>query len=161
MAYKDEATRKARQPIASKKWNDKNRAKRAEYSRQWRAEHPGYDRRFKDKAEYKAKHTQRQREYAKANPEKVNARNHNYRARQAAANGKFTLAEFKALCAAQGDRCAKCRKKAKLTADHITPLARGGSNLIVNIQGLCLPCNMKKHAKIEPGHQHNLWDKAA
>lgn len=39
------------------------------------------------------------------------------------------------------------KKKTKLTVDHITPLSRGGSDGIRNIQFLCLPCNMRKNAK--------------
>lgn len=155
--------KRARNGIASAKWAQKNRAKRAEFSRKWRAEHPGYEKKLPSRTtnEGKAKRRAWAKTYRKSHAAEINARNHNYRARQAAAAGEFTLAEFKAVCVAQKGRCAHCAVKAKLTADHKTPLSRGGSNLIVNIQGLCLGCNMKKHASIEQGHQFNLWDRAA
>lgn len=160
MAYKDEATRKERQPIAHRKWRKKNLERCAEDARKWRAAHPGYETAMRT-PEARAKKCENQRRWAKNNPEKINIRNHNQRARKKAALGSFTVAEFKAMCAVLGGRCAICRDKAKLTADHITPLSRGGSNLIVNIQALCMPCNLKKHASMEMGHQHNLWDKVA
>jgi hypothetical protein len=49
-----------------------------------------------------------------------------------------------------GHRCASCGKpetEGFLTIDHIVPLARGGTHEAANIQPLCLPCNMRKHAR--------------
>jgi 5-methylcytosine-specific restriction endonuclease McrA len=52
------------------------------------------------------------------------------------------------LCAHYGNRCLACgRDDVKLTADHIVPLARGGSDDISNIQPLCARCNSKKGTK--------------
>lgn len=50
-----------------------------------------------------------------------------------------------------GDWCPGYRVPAHpstdLTGDHITPLARGGTNDPANIQILCRPCNSRKHAQ--------------
>lgn len=44
-------------------------------------------------------------------------------------------------------QCQSCRKteaEAKLTVDHIVPLAKGGTNDISNFQTLCSSCNSSK-----------------
>lgn len=44
-------------------------------------------------------------------------------------------------------RCAYCKRKAKLTMDHVIPLSRGGKHTPDNIVPACLRCNGMKHAK--------------
>ena len=61
--------------------------------------------------------------------------------------GKFSVAEWRALCAKYDHRCLCCGEQKRLTPDHVVPISRGGSNAIDNIQPLCLACNMRKHAK--------------
>jgi len=102
------------------------------------------------------------KEYRRRYPEKVKAFNDVYRpanldkfaqyarlrrALSAGAEGSFSLIEFKELCAYYGNQCLCCGKPDKLTADHIVPLTKGGSNYISNIQPLCSRCNSRKHAQ--------------
>lgn len=44
-------------------------------------------------------------------------------------------------------RCAKCSSTEQLVIDHKTPIVRGGSCEIENLQVLCAPCNRKKGRK--------------
>lgn len=74
------------------------------------------------------------------------------------AGGSFTKDEIIILLDRQNGRCAYARSNAKpahcrgkitkrtCQRDHMTPIARGGSNDIGNIQLTCGPCNQRKHA---------------
>lgn len=108
------------------------------------------------------KHRKRCREWREANPEKqraacaawvsrnreqANHHNSQRRGRLHAANGKFTLAEWKRLCDQFGGKCAYCRKAKKLTRHHVVPLSRGGANDIANIVPACQSCNSRVGTK--------------
>lgn len=71
------------------------------------------------------------------------------RARKRGAGGSYSPSDLAEIYAAQRGRCAECRKSIKrgYHADHIIPLARGGTNHRRNIQLLCAHCNLSKHAK--------------
>ena len=48
-----------------------------------------------------------------------------------------------------GDRCLQCgagEPEVRIHIDHITPLAKGGTNALDNLQVLCQPCNQRKWA---------------
>ena len=70
------------------------------------------------------------------------------------AEGSFTQKEFYRLCKAFDYRCLRCDHEFDiggmygLTADHITPLSKKGTDYIFNIQCLCGRCNRKKHTNI-------------
>jgi 5-methylcytosine-specific restriction endonuclease McrA len=85
-----------------------------------------------------------QRKWRHANPEAAKAKSGRRRARKLSAPGNFTAQEFSEMCRSFGQVCLSCGEKKKLTADHVVPLSRGGSNYIANIQPLCLSCNDKK-----------------
>lgn len=57
---------------------------------------------------------------------------------------KVTSKMRKTVFARDGHKCVKCGKTAKLTIDHIKPIALGGDSSIGNLQTLCLTCNCGK-----------------
>lgn len=83
-------------------------------------------------------------------------RNKRNRLKQATAKelGSHTYGEWELLKKQYNYTCPCCglsepfnQKSKYLTEDHIIPLSKGGSDLIENIQPLCLSCNIKKHTK--------------
>jgi 5-methylcytosine-specific restriction endonuclease McrA len=43
--------------------------------------------------------------------------------------------------------CLACGRVSELTADHVVPLSKGGTNSVSNIQPLCRPCNNAKYTQ--------------
>ena len=84
--------------------------------------------------------------WRKANPDKCLAMQHRRRARlNNAEKNDFTAAQWQEMKAAYANRCAYCHRKMKrLEQDHITPIARGGSNTVMNIVPACRSCNRRK-----------------
>jgi hypothetical protein len=74
----------------------------------------------------------------------------NRRARKLANGGSHTPEQIEELHAKQRYRCAGCKTSIRdsYEIDHITPVTRGGSNSISNIQLLCMRCNRTKHNKL-------------
>ena len=66
------------------------------------------------------------------------------RALKEGAGGNYTPEEFDELCELFGRVCLCCREEKPLTADHVVPLSKRGTNDIDNIQPLCGPCNSRK-----------------
>lgn len=85
-----------------------------------------------------------------AHPEKHRTDNMNRRARKLKVGGKHSAADITSLFKMQQGKCAHpwCRKRLsdEYHVDHILPLAIGGSNDRRNLQILCQPCNLTKHA---------------
>lgn len=100
-----------------------------------------------------------EREYRRRHPDQLRVKNHRRRARSKASMGCFTEREWKALVTRQKGRCAECKRKCRLSADHIIPISAGGCSYIWNIQGLCHSCNSRKHTKFPNGAQFSLFDR--
>lgn len=99
------------------------------------------------------------RSYRQARPELIKGYKHK---RRAASNvGHYTEAEWLAIVERQKGRCACCHGISNLHVDHIVPVSLGGSNLILNIQGLCKSCNSRKGARLLDGVEFSIFDRVA
>lgn len=128
-----------------KAWAVKNRRRTRAATKRYRQRHPDRQARIQANWRRKAKvaRAQYNQRWWREHPEA----HHRRRVRLLQAKGTFTAAEFRALCAAHGNRCLACGEKKPLSADHVVPLIKGGSNYIANIQPLCVPCNSSKGTK--------------
>lgn len=90
---------------------------------------------------------ERNRKWQKDNADKAKAILHRYRTQKAGNGGSFTEKEWQALCMKYDYRCLHCGEQKKLTADHVIPVAKGGTSNIENIQPLCGSCNSSKGIK--------------
>lgn len=114
---------------------ERSRRHTREFMRRWRAANPELSKAM-------------MREWRAANPEKAREYDANNSARRRRAEGNFSSKDVERLLKLQGFKCAECRKSVKTGyhVDHITPIARGGTNWPTNLQILCPPCNQHKHA---------------
>lgn len=71
------------------------------------------------------------------------------RVKRQKAEGRYTEHDVRRILKDQKGKCGFCAKKLRndYHVDHITPLAKGGTNWPHNIQVLCQPCNNRKAAK--------------
>lgn len=150
-----------------RRWDKKHRAKRESQWAARRSPEKIEAQRAKDRARYKKnpdkalaanrkwksdpanreKANAASRDWHRRTPEKSRANNQRRRALKLGSLEHYTAQELTTLRARVGHKCAECLRRKKTTIDHITPLSRGGSNSIRNIQFLCLPCNLRKNAK--------------
>jgi 5-methylcytosine-specific restriction endonuclease McrA len=119
---------------ASARWRANNLERAEGNTKKWRRENKKWIRKYS-------------KEYREANPGIIKKCGHNRRARLMNAEGEFTAADIARITEKQRGRCAYCKKKKKLTVDHIVPLAKGGSNWPSNLQMTCRPCNSRKSAR--------------
>jgi 5-methylcytosine-specific restriction endonuclease McrA len=150
-------------------WRRRNAEKVRAYSAAWVARDPDHakslaqqrDRRHRERdperarekvRRSRARHIDRRREYDRAyraaNPDLRRSHERRRRARKMAAVGHFTQSEWKSLLGRYGHVCLRCGSPDRLEADHVVPLALGGSDSIDNIQPLCRPCNARKWTHI-------------
>lgn len=154
---KDKTKRDGRYPSCKScrlVYGEANRAALLAYNQRWRAENPEKMRAAVNRwhAGHKEQALRQAAAWKQAHPEEVLAYKRSRgsvdeqrrRARKASAGGTYTAAEWRALCAALGNRCLACGSAGPLTVDHVVPLAMGGSNGVENLQPLCNPCNVRK-----------------
>ena len=118
--------------VSTKKWQTKNIENRLIYSAQWRAENK--DRQYLNV-----------RKWQLANPEKRAAYENARRAKRAS-NQSYLITD-KFLLHLYNSNCVFCGKSETITADHIIPVSRGGSDSEGNLQPLCKSCNSSKKDK--------------
>lgn len=61
---------------------------------------------------------------------------------------KLPTAKRKRIMERDAYRCRHCGDHHQLSIDHIVPRSAGGSNHDDNLQVLCVPCNLKKGARL-------------
>lgn len=130
--------RKKRQRV----YRERNREKINAHQKKWWASNA--DKQHEKNKKNRAQLLESERRYRKENPEYNKVKCSNRKARRVNAAGSYTKQEWESLLEKYGNQCLKCHSKDKITADHILPLSRGGSNFIINIQPLCLSCNSSK-----------------
>ena len=93
----------------------------------------------------------RVKEYAAANKDKVRLLSSDKRARKKTAGaGKISRDIAERLMILQKGKCPVCRVDLRVAGfhlDHMQALSNGGAHEDSNIQLLCPPCNLSKHAK--------------
>lgn len=89
------------------------------------------------------------RQWRKNNPEKAKAADRNKKAIRKGSIGRHTANDIQRILKMQRHKCAWCKTciRSEYHVDHITPIALGGSNWPRNLQCLCPPCNLTKHAR--------------
>lgn len=143
--YRSENPEKRRAMCAS--WDARNKDRKKEHKRRYISRHP--EKIAEQWARYRENNLERLKKYQQENQESRRANEATRRARKVKAGGTHSGDDIKELLRLQRGKCACCRDdiRKKSHADHIVPLARGGSNDRSNIQLLCPTCNRKKHAK--------------
>lgn len=96
---------------------------------------------FKERKAYSA-------QWKKENADLVRQHQHTRRARQTGAGGVLSKDIVSRLLLLQRTKCTNCKGKLdKYHIDHIQPISKCGRNEDRNVQLLCPPCNLRKHAK--------------
>lgn len=164
-AYHDEYRKK--NPDKVKRWSrvaqDKQNARDRENRKIYGDEIRAKERRYREEnyERLRAKSIVARRIWREKNRDHVNAKSREYehirRARLESVGGSFSDSEWKSLLELYGNRCLCCgRIDVPLCADHVVPIAKGGTNTIDNIQPLCRSCNSRKHTKVVDYRPHEL-----
>jgi len=147
---KDYETHKGRCAAASRKWAVEHPDKVKAIRETWQATNP--ERARESRRKWATTHPDYWRQYKLKNV-RFNIYWHNWRARDAGADGTLTQEEVRTVFDEQEGCCAYCgellysRFDIEINIDHKTPLSRGGSGDIENIALACRRCNYRKGTK--------------
>lgn len=147
LEYKKNPTKRIATSI---EWNKNNSERRLQIQRNW------YNRNKKQVSEYYFRTKVHKKKITKLDPlylEKKNIRWHKRRAKLKGSGGSHTIKEWEEAKVKYNNKCAICKKKKKLTKDHIIPITKEGTDYISNIQPLCSTCNIKKGNKLNYEHK--------
>lgn len=91
------------------------------------------------------------------NPDQAAERRFTRQVREAAAGAKYAPEDVAALRRRQKDQCGYCLEPlgGRGHVDHMTPVAKGGTNALGNLVLACQQCNLEKHAKT--AHEYFWW----
>jgi 5-methylcytosine-specific restriction endonuclease McrA len=135
----------------NKEWRIKNLLKVRRLDAIWREANREIVRESNQRARarYDIKHPYKLLNWQRSNPDKVKASKRRRRARRLGAEGTHSAGDIALLFQRQSGRCAYyayCENDLAngYDVDHITPLARGGSNWPSNLQLCCDSCNSRK-----------------
>lgn len=84
------------------------------------------------------------RRYSKTERYRFNQANAKALRRLREREGGVSFEEWQEICRRHDGRCAYCRKRRRLTMDHVQAISRGGPHIAANIVPACRPCNSSK-----------------
>jgi 5-methylcytosine-specific restriction endonuclease McrA len=149
--------------LRANRWVTENAERRRENHRAWYERNQ--DQIVANSAEWRRDNPERFRASLKRwfaeNPEQARLHQRRRRARKRNAPGSHTAKQVRAILAIQNRRCAYCSEIDNLHLDHATPLSRGGSDALWNLQWLCAFHNMSKNAKTDPEYRAEIGLPAA
>lgn len=133
---------------AARGWSAASNESRAEYQRRYQLEHrermSDYHRMYY--LEHRERIAKLGKAYQHANRARVRIARRERHLRKLRNGGRYTRAEWNALCDWFGNVCLCCGANS-FTVDHVIPSAQGGVNSISNLQPLCRECNARKFTK--------------
>ena len=146
--YHDEEHKKRRDYMRD--WSARNKEKVKEWSRLWRDANKEKKRASNSvwRDANRERHRENSRRWVENNPvryreiQKLASRKR--RAIKAGLSEHHTEEQWNDLLNKYGNCCIACGATGKLEADHVVPIALGGTNDIANIQPLCRSCNARK-----------------
>jgi 5-methylcytosine-specific restriction endonuclease McrA len=143
-----------------RQWFEENRAHLAAYAREYRkrrkATDPAYveQQRAMRTAYYEQNKEQIRKyisEWRKQHPDFTRRKHGRRKAREYnAPQNDLTVTQWQQVVESYGGRCAYCGcVPERMTMDHVTPLACGGSHTVSNVVPACHPCNSRKSDSLD------------